>query len=132
MPIMKIRPRLIAALLATAFIPHWQALGADFGGDEPRLSKRAAERLYEYWRFRAAVDACEAGRTFETVGDENSDFDPAIGCSTRANLTAMLSRRRDLVRGRGARYHDAERASNVVGQYRAWKAPGSTGQATHP
>src|SRR5262249_24611077 len=86
---MKIRPHLIAAVITTALIPHAAASGADFGSDQPRLSKRAAERLHKYSRFRSAVDTCEAGRSFATAGDENSDFDPAIGCSTRANLAAM-------------------------------------------
>jgi hypothetical protein len=127
---MKIRPHLIAAAITTVLIPHWQALGGDFGGDQPPrpLSKRAAERLYKSsLRFRSAVAACEAGRSFETAGDENSAYDPAIGCSTRANLAAMVSRRGDLIEGQAARYHDAERASNIVGHYRAWKAPGGSG-----
>jgi hypothetical protein len=128
---MKIRSYLIAAIIATVLIPQGQALGADFGDDQPRHSKRAAERLHRYWSLREAVAACESGRSFETVGDENSDFDPAIGCSSRANLAAMVSRRRDLVMGRGARYHDAERASNIVRQYRAWQAPSSSEHANH-
>jgi type IV pilus biogenesis protein CpaD/CtpE len=123
---MKTRPHLIAAVIATVLLPHGRVSGADFGDDRPHISRQAAAKPYS--RFRAAVDACEAGRSFVTVGDENSDFDPAIGCSTGANLAAMVSRPRDLVRGQGARYHDAERASNIVGNYRAWKAPGGSDQ----
>jgi hypothetical protein len=122
---MKIRSHLIATVIAAVLLPQGPVLGADFGDDQPRLSRQAGERPHNYSRFREAVDACEAGRSFDTVGDENSDFDPAVGCSTRANLAAMVSRPRDLVKGRGARYHDAERASNIVGNYRAWKAPSS-------
>jgi type IV pilus biogenesis protein CpaD/CtpE len=126
---MKTRPHLIAAaMIATALLPHGRALGADFDDDRPHVSRQAAAKPHNYSRFRAAVDACEAGRSFVTAGDENSDFDPAIGCSTRANLAAMVSRPRDLIRGQGARYHDAERASNIVGNYRAWKAPGGSDQ----
>jgi hypothetical protein len=132
---MTIGPRLIAFAITVVAFAHGYALGADFRSDEPRPPKpaesRPAANFRHYWRFRWAIAACEAGRSFETTMDENSAFDPAIGCSTQANLRAMLSRRSDLVRGRGARYLDAERASNIVGHYRAWKAPGGADQVNH-
>jgi hypothetical protein len=130
---MKIRPHLIAAAIVAVFFPHWPASGADFGsrGDEPRLSKPAGAGFYHYRSLREAVDACESRRSFETVGDENSDFDPAIGCSSSANLAAMMSHRRDLVRGQSAPHHDAEHASNAIGQYRASKTPRGSEQVSH-
>lgn len=74
-------------------------------------------------------DCRYAERSFEGAGEDNSSFDPVIGCSTRANLAAMIENRKDLVKGRGTRYSDGERAGNVVSYYRAWKsnAPASAG-----
>jgi hypothetical protein len=44
---------------------------------------------------------------------------------------AMLSHRRDLVRGQSAANHDAEHASNAIGQFRASKASRGSDQASH-
>lgn len=79
-----------------------------------------------------AAEGCAAERSFDTLlWTEPSDngFDPQIGCPARANLNAMISRKRDLVKGRGTRYFDGERAANIVKQYREAKpaAPKTAG-----
>ncbi|MDZ4791453.1 MAG: CpaD family pilus assembly lipoprotein [Hyphomicrobiales bacterium] len=50
--------------------------------------------------------------------DNNNDFNPEIGCSSRSNLEAMVDRPHDLRRGRGTRYSDGERAADAVIKYR--------------
>lgn len=50
--------------------------------------------------------------------DNNNDFNPEIGCSSRSNLEAMVDRPHDLRRGRGTRYSDGERAADAVIRYR--------------
>ncbi len=65
--------------------------------------------------------------TFDTLlGSEWTDnhFEPAKGCRTRSNLSAMISNSKDMVVGRGTRFSDGERAANIVIQYRS----GKTGQ----
>ncbi len=50
-----------------------------------------------------------------------NDPDPEVGAYGRNALRAMLSNRRDLVRGRGTTLSDGERAAQIVSQYRAYK-----------
>jgi hypothetical protein len=133
---MNTRASLIVFVIATAIICCCDVLAADLDPDRPGISRqdvdlRTPERIRYFRHFNRPVDGCGTGRSFETIGDENSEFDPAIGCSTRSNLAAMVNRRRDLVKGRGSRYIEAERASNIVSQYRAGKGPAGNEKLNH-
>lgn len=76
------------------------------------------------WRYNGGPDCAFSSQFFETLaGREPRDnsFDPTIGCAMRDNLSAQVANRRDLVRGRGTRYSDGERAAAAVSQYRSGK-----------
>jgi hypothetical protein len=74
------------------------------------------------------ASGCFEQRSFDVMGDNDSSFDPQIGCSMQVNLSAMTENRADLVKGRGTRYSDAERAGHAVRDYRDGKTSPASSQ----
>jgi hypothetical protein len=132
-----------AILLASLFAGPTVVFAGDLDGYKPGIdSDQSAQtpqaasqksRLHHASKEKAEApplpaSGCLEKRSFDAVGDSNSSYDPGIGCSTQANLSAMTENQGDLVRGRGTRYSDGERAGHVVSEYRSWKTSPASSQ----
>ena len=58
-----------------------------------------------------------------------NDMDPDNGAYIRSATAYMLDNRRDLVRGRGTRLSDGERAAQIVSRYRAYRPSSGNGSS---
>jgi type IV pilus biogenesis protein CpaD/CtpE len=117
----------LITVVAGGLLVSWSVAFA--GGSD--TDRRLSAREYQNYNQRVPSRNCNIESSFDTVGfDGGNEFDNATGCSVQTGIALMAANKKDLVKGRGSRFSDGERAANIVTDYRAWKnrSPAPHGQ----
>ena len=108
----------LITVVAGGLLVSWSVA---FAGS-PDTDRRRSAQEYQNYSQRVPSGNCNIESSFDTVGfDGDNEFDKATGGSVQTGIALMAANKKDLVKGRGSRYSDGERAANIVTDYRAWK-----------